>query len=331
MNEHDNREDQMLDRNLRMIGQHIALPDSPAHPQRREWKRAGRFAHADEPSDGVTQLRTQRTFRWITGGALAACLALAALVFVPTRGSTVHAAAIFASFRDAVANGFQLSLKDIGDDGVRVNGRILVALDTDKLAAADGDSVRAAYIELSIRGDEDAAEAAGLDIQLNAGLKKGQEWAYMRLNNLPAEVAEEEPMAAMILQMFQSGVMLELDGLSDNDAVMELLNGIDLGGLSDDESDTEQALTIGSGSVPSSSRSTSSSSRIATFVRWINSSDGAGEETPRNHASSCSIRSSSFRSLSILEGPSIRAISATPDAPGPASSPAGRPSPPRSP
>ena len=148
------------------------------------------------------------------GSAIAACIAGTAMLITASSSQTVEAAMIFASFRDAVSNAFELTLKDIGDEGVHVNGRIVVIFETDEENDATLNSPMAgAFVDLSVYGDEDADEVAGLELDIQAAAVPGNEWAYVKLNKLPMKLIEEQPMAMIFATIARNGILVKLDGV----------------------------------------------------------------------------------------------------------------------
>ena len=150
------------------------------------------------------------------GSALAATIAFAALLFVPSSGTTVEAATIFASFRDAVTNAFTISLEDIGDEGIRVSGEAsIVFKEGISTGVNSSDEIHGIHVDLHIKADEDAKEVAGLEIKLNAAFTEDSQWVYFKTKGLPHKLLQEEPMVAVIQAMSANGLLLELTGLMD--------------------------------------------------------------------------------------------------------------------
>jgi hypothetical protein len=180
------------------------------------------------------------------GSAVAACIAIWAILFVPTPATTVEAATIFASFREAVGNAFELQFSDLGDDGVLVDGRVIVLFEgTEKGATPFESAPQGVYVEAKVETDEEAdADVAGLNVEVVATLMPGQEWVFLKLKNLPTKVIKEEPMAAIVTQIAKDGVLLDLDGIMEKEFGAELdelrfdeiigLPGLEAGGEADE-------------------------------------------------------------------------------------------------
>lgn len=228
MNDRTERQDSLLNCNLKSIGQRIELPAEPTDEQRARWR-----IPADRPSSPrlVQGVRFMRNHRFLTfagaGSAVAACIALGALLIGPGGQPPVQAAVIFASFREALSNAFEISLEDIGAEGIRINGRVAVAL-PDDLSATNAEP-KAMYAELRIEASPEADEdIAGLNMRVNIALAPGHEWLYLKMNKFPRHVAKDNPMAMVMLQIARNGLLLELGGLLEGDLMEGLLDSLSL-------------------------------------------------------------------------------------------------------
>lgn len=185
------------------------------------------------------------------GSAIAACIAGTAMLITAPSSQTVEAAMIFASFRDAVSNAFELTLRDIGDEGAHVNGRIVVILETDEENDATLNSPMAGvFVDLSVYGDEDADEVAGLELDIEVAAVPGNEWAYVKLNKAPMKLIEEQPMAMIFATIARNGILVKLDGVLTQDILgkgglgrLGLLGG-PCGQDDDDDDDGDTAAEI---------------------------------------------------------------------------------------
>lgn len=164
------------------------------------------------------------------GSALAACLALFAVTMIPTPATTVQAATIFASFREAVGNAFELEFGDLGAEGVRTNGRVMVITEPGSQdSAAFASSAQAAYLEVDAVADETAEQdLQGLDVHVALSLVPDQEWAFVKLKQLPHEVLEDEPIARMVQAMAMNGLLLDLDGLLNRKEMQDILGELSI-------------------------------------------------------------------------------------------------------
>lgn len=228
MNDRTEQQDVLLDCNLKSIGRRIELPAEPTDEQRARWRMP-----ADRRSSPrlVLGVRFMRNHRFLTfagaGSAVAACIALGALLIGPGGQPPVQAAVIFASFREALSNAFEISLENIGAEGIRVNGRVAVAL-PDDLSATNAEP-KAMYAELRIEASPEADEdIAGLNMRVNIALAPGHEWLYLKMNKFPRHVVQDNPIAMVVLQMARNGLLLELGGLLEGELMEGLLGGLSL-------------------------------------------------------------------------------------------------------
>lgn len=162
-----------------------------------------------------------RNPRFLTaaGSAVAASIAIGAFLWIAPRHSVVQASTILRSFRQSLLDGFRLSMKDVGAEGVRVNGDFCVRF---RCAGVDADGPLdpsriepdAVGFELAVRADDSAdADVRGLDVVLAGSFSPASQWVYLRVENLPEEVIQDEPLAMAFLPMLRNGVFLQLDGL----------------------------------------------------------------------------------------------------------------------
>lgn len=181
------------------------------------------------------------------GSALAASLAIVATLFVPHAGSTVEAATIFASFKEAVGNAFEIKFENIGAEGIQVDGRVVVVFDpADKDLKPFQSHPQGVYIEVKARaGDKADADLRGLDVDATIVAVPGNEWAYVKLAGLPHAVLEETLVAAIVQGIAQNGVLVDLDGILQKEGfglgawtLSEKLLDIDMDG--DDDSEEAQ-------------------------------------------------------------------------------------------
>ena len=162
------------------------------------------------------------------GSAVAAGLALWAFLFVPTPQTTVQAATIFASFREAVGNAFQITFENVGAEGVRASGRVAVVFDPAKGGTAPFESqAKAVFVEANVQADQGADDdLAGLDVEVAVAVVPGDEWAFLKLKGLPTEVLDEEPMAVWFQSIAQDGLLLDLDGIMEKGEIEDILEQV---------------------------------------------------------------------------------------------------------
>jgi len=181
-----------------------------------------------------------RNHRFMTlagaGSAVAATIAIWVVLFVPTPQTTVEAATIFASLRDAVGNAFDVRFENVGAEGIRVDGRAVVVFDrTEGKVTPFASEPKGVYVEARVRTDETAQEELlGLDLETAVGLVHGQEWVFVRINGLPQTVLNEQPMAGWLQQMARDGLLLDLDGLMEGELSDQIISELHFGHEEDD-------------------------------------------------------------------------------------------------
>ena len=205
MADQNNHEDRLADRNLRMIGRRLALPEEPTPQQQASWKqdpRVGRAHGPEQPSGRERRVRfaRQRRFVALATSAMAAAVVLAVLLIAP-QGSVVHASTILDSLRQALLNGFQIELRDLGRDGVHVDGRFVMTLKSpDGPLGAGGvlepTSLRyeSLYSNVRLWTDNSRNDEAGLDLHATVALSERGQWAYFKTSKLPRKLLEERPL-----------------------------------------------------------------------------------------------------------------------------------------
>lgn len=146
------------------------------------------------------------------GSALAAAVAIAVSLGNFGGHSRVEAAAIFQSWREAVTRAFSLKLTNIKHDGFTVDGSMQMTLPPNAQSDdVDPDQFKAA-MNLHVTADQNADDLAGLNVDLALGAESGNEWAYIKLTQLPAEL-QNEPMAVMLGNMARNGLVVDLEGM----------------------------------------------------------------------------------------------------------------------
>ncbi len=151
------------------------------------------------------------------GSAAAASLAIWAFLFAPSPTSTVEAATVFASFKEALGSGFQVEFENVGADGVRVDGKVVALFDRTEPAAGSAHlRPSVVYIEAHAVADDAAKpDVAGLDVDAAVALVPGREWAYVKLGGLPQQALQEEPILFGLQGLARNGLLLDLDGIME--------------------------------------------------------------------------------------------------------------------
>ncbi|MCP4249666.1 MAG: hypothetical protein GY778_21710 [bacterium] len=161
------------------------------------------------------------------GSAAAAALIAWSVLFAPTPGATVEAATVFASFKDALGSAFRVTFNDIGAEGLRADGQVVVMYDSDQGAAAAFESAPSAlYVEAHVRADASAEEdLVGMDLQAAVSIMEGNEWVFVQATSLPTKIVEEQPMALVFAQMAKDGLLLDLDGMLTEEVLSDAIIG----------------------------------------------------------------------------------------------------------
>ncbi len=222
--------DSQFDANLRRLSERLALPAAPDAQRIAAWKRDSRTATwppATESNQhrGVDFMR--RHPRLTLATALAAAIGLLVL-FVTPQGNQVQAAAILRSFSESLQRGLHIQFENLGAEGVRVNGRFILAWDETDADAAQPSGSEAMLLEAAISTDKDAPEEiAGLELDARVAISEAYRWLYLRTDRIPLHFFEEVPAAAAALGVTQRGVLLDLrdlDKIISADEAAELFN-----------------------------------------------------------------------------------------------------------
>jgi hypothetical protein len=217
-----------MDENLAMIGARLTLPPAATATQRESWKSGGRepgaSVHAARSTGGLVRRRPYV----LAGSALAAAVALAAFLATPTQHSTVEAATIWRTFRESVHRGLRVTLADIGADEVQVDGHLNVLFKhAINLGQLFGDNqsedlpIEAVSGELNVTCGAEAEPLAGLKLLIALGLSKADQWIYLRSEDPTPLTQVVGPFAALIFRPLRDGLLLDLKGTLDLDALFD--------------------------------------------------------------------------------------------------------------
>ena len=220
MAERDNQEDRQFDQNLRLFTGHLECPE-PTLLQEARWKQPPvmKTETDTEPTriaGGTRFLRRHRLFTLITS-AFAAGIALAVFLITP-HGATVEAGIILRSLRQTLLDGFEMSLERIGEEGVYVDGRLVVTLRPrngaerslgERLEPSELE-VASLYAEARLQGDPADESKAGLDLQAILALCDTTQWAYLKTSGLPNWPLEDKPLAWAIVGVTSGGLLIDL-------------------------------------------------------------------------------------------------------------------------
>lgn len=248
--------DQNLHENLLNAGAKLAMPDKPSAAQRARWKN-GALTESTNMRLVAEPRRRRRLFAMVGAGSLlAACVTLAVMFGEFGGPKRVEAAAIFASLREAMSRAFSLRLTNIQQDGIHVDGRMFVALPgeaVDDEAAEPGQ----VYFDLHVEADEGVEDIGGINADIALAAETGNEWVYIKMIQLPEELASQ-PLAAMLAPMAASGVVVDLNGMLMNHALVptaqiEAISGDDANGSAEGDTHTLKlgfSLHGGAGPAP---------------------------------------------------------------------------------
>ncbi len=212
MADRDDGQDKVLDQNLANLGPNLMLPDDPAPFQRARWK---------QPPETPAQkgLRFMKRHKFFTVGSAVAATIGVTVIAMSISAPRVSAAEIFSNFKQAIGKSIQVTFKVTEpDEGIDVEGRVFVRKAE---GSAEGQRPEEIYLDIQVRSDKEGGDLSGLDVHIEGALAPNSEWVYVKLNSLPIKVLEDEPMLAVFGAMARNGVVLKLDGLTD-----ELRDGI---------------------------------------------------------------------------------------------------------
>src|SRR4030095_14990075 len=136
----------------------------------------------------------------MTGAGLAAAVMIATLFLTPGRGSAVQAATIFRNLRESAHRGLRFQLENIRTEGIAVDARVDIvfptAITVAQILEDDDNNIpdpQAVYVEFkAIAGPEQHA-VAGLNVEGAMSFSEADNWAFLKLINLPTQIEEEQP------------------------------------------------------------------------------------------------------------------------------------------
>ena len=207
MADHDDRQDKMLDHNLANLGPNLMLPDDPAPPQRARWKQ-----RPESPAQKGLHFMKRHKF-FTVGSAVAATIGVT-IIAMSISAPRVSAAEIFSNFKQAIGKSIQVTFKVTEpDEGIDVEGRVFIRKAD---GFTEGQRPEEIYLNIQVSSDKEGGELAGLDIHIEGALTPDNEWVYLKLKSLPIKMLADEPMLAILGAMARNGVVLKLDGLTDD-------------------------------------------------------------------------------------------------------------------
>lgn len=208
--EHDHQ-DRMLDRNLRRFAATIVLPPEPTAEQQRHWKLPpGRSVR---PARGPSRLRVPWLAAFVS--TLAASVAIYLMLVTAPGMNTVEASTILHDLRQRLFEGFQVTLENVGDEGLRIDGRLILGFAAPPPDAPDPVPARrteSLYLEARLRANEFQEARPFIDVETVAALRSDAQWIYFQLHSCSDWLLEKYPLALPLIYMGRRGVLLELDG-----------------------------------------------------------------------------------------------------------------------
>jgi hypothetical protein len=228
--DHNQNQDRNVDETLRALSERASLPAEPSADQQARWKQA---PAASRPTFWNRGVQFMKTHRKLTTASLATAALVAFAVLLGPFGfdrNTVEAAVILESLKASLGNAIEVQLTNIGDEGVHVDGTVVVVFDSvggDISLHRGHGLVAGIYVDAQVTGDETATEMAGADLHVQASLVEGQEWVWLKINQLPPALVQEQPMLLLVQQMTRNGVLLKMPGILEKHGAGALMSSFD--------------------------------------------------------------------------------------------------------
>lgn len=184
MNEACDPNDRQRHRNLQRIGQLLDLPERADASRRARWQEGMPADRVDPTAKGVTFMQRHRAFAWVTSGALAAALLLAAYLAVGPF-PRVSAATIFQDFAKALSQSLAINIEDVDFGNVKIDGEILI-----NRSQSPAGETRYAEVHALMRADN--PEWNDLDAVIVICETPDRAWQYCRGNGGAGGIREKE-------------------------------------------------------------------------------------------------------------------------------------------
>lgn len=201
------RQDVLLERNLRRMGRALELPPVGA---------ASRWKHAPpaEPAGRPLAFSPRRFAALAT--VAAAVLALFALLLPGGPGSTAVAATIFRSIREGSHRSLSFTFDRLESGGLLASGRLQMLFDENVTLAQlfrSGTRPEPEWLgfQMQLHGTAADPRVDGLECEIAASLARTNPWAYIRLDQLPRQTTASVPFIGMLVPTLRSGLILELE------------------------------------------------------------------------------------------------------------------------
>ena len=162
-----------------------------------------------------------------TGTAVAATVMLATIFATPTQRSIVNASTIMHSLRQTSHHGLRLSFENVGEDGVRVDGRLCLLFDR-PINLADlmegsfpaGMGFDGVYLDARVALDESANEFAGMTLHAAIAVTEADSWVYVQSDDPSPLVREAGPMGFLVQDWLTGGLLLDLTGVIESEDLL---------------------------------------------------------------------------------------------------------------
>lgn len=233
------------DANLRTLASATDLPGGADAASIARWKAADDAPPASIPIAG-RRLRVRRRLL-AAGSAIAACAAVAGVLFIQGRSSQVEAATIIKSLRQAVVGGFNVSLRGVVAEQFAIDGDIKLRFDRplnieamieDTQLNPPEPDISLLHGTINVLAADDSA-MPGLNLRLEFASTPQSTWAFVK-SNAPDRIAPDAHVRR-IMGFLTHGVMLDL-GEGGMQAIERL--GLD----PDDDADAQNVVSIRAGS-----------------------------------------------------------------------------------
>ncbi len=158
MKTYDEKQDHMMDGNLRKISRRLTLPNEPNEQQQARWKAPRLTARVHVLNQGVFLMKRHKVATFMTMSAIAASVVL--LIWLGIAGAQpVSAAMIFESFKQALAKSVWIETEGIDLGNLKVSGQAYLRRGADAQGRED-DTI---YNELHVLLKSDNAAYNDLD------------------------------------------------------------------------------------------------------------------------------------------------------------------------
>lgn len=236
------------DANLRALASATDLPGGADAASLARWKSGDGAAPASIPISGRRHRLRRRLLA--AGSAIAACAAVAGVLFTQGRSSQVEAATIIRSLRQAMVGGFNVSLRGVAGEQFAIDGDIKfrfdrplnldAMIDDTHIAAADPD-ISTLYGAINVLTDNDSM-MPGLNLRLEFASTPQSTWAFVKANN-PNQVAPDAH-TRRIMGFLTHGVMLDL-----GEGGLQAIERLGLDGDGDPATRGTVSIRAGSGGI----------------------------------------------------------------------------------